>query len=128
MNDRLEGGCSCGAVRYLVEGRPTRVGICHCTYCRHETGSVFMAFAVYPSDKFSFTGDTSHFHNRHFCVVCGSRLFTFEAGAPEMEIKIGTLDRAPSDLTVSYEIWVKRREAWLAPIQGAEQFEEDRTR
>ena len=53
MEER-EGGCACGAVRYRVRGKPTRVGICHCTDCRQETGSVFMAFAVYPSGQFEW--------------------------------------------------------------------------
>jgi hypothetical protein len=26
----------------------------------------------------------------------------------------------------SYELWVKRREPWLRPIEGAEQYDEDR--
>ncbi|MEK1864852.1 MAG: GFA family protein, partial [Rhizobium leguminosarum] len=26
----------------------------------------------------------------------------------------------------SYELWVKRREPWLRPVEGAEQYDEDR--
>jgi hypothetical protein len=126
MSERREGGCSCGAVRYAVVGRPTRVGVCHCTLCRKETGSVFMPFAVFPTRQFSFTGDVRNYRHRYFCPNCGSRIFSYEAGAPEMEIKLGTLDEAPTDLHIGYEIWVKRREPWLQPISGAEQFQEDR--
>ena len=63
-----------------------------------------------------------------FLPNCGSRLFSFEQGAPEMEIKLGTLDEAPSDLPVQYELWTKRREHWLPPIAGAGQYDEDRPR
>ena len=127
MKER-QGSCTCGAVRYRVRGEPTRVGVCHCTQCRHETGSVLMALAVYPSEQFEYEGDTRQFENRHFCPNCGSRLFSFEQGAPEMEIKLGTLDEAPSDLPVQYELWTKRREHWLPPIAGAGQYDEDRPR
>jgi len=127
MPKEREGGCACGAVRYRVRGEPTRVGICHCTDCRRDTGSAFMAFAVYPSRVFESVGETRHFRNRHFCPSCGSGLFSYEEGGSETEIKLGTLDEAPSGLLVQYELWIKRREPWLVPIAGAAQYDEDRT-
>ena len=35
-------GCACGSVRYSLKGEPFRIGICHCTDCRKESGSVFV--------------------------------------------------------------------------------------
>ena len=67
------GGCSCGAVRYVVTGEPTLTGICHCTLCRKETGSVFMAYADWPRDAFEATGEVRTFDGRSFCPNCGSR-------------------------------------------------------
>jgi len=43
----------------------------------------------------------------------------------EIEIRIGSLDMAPSDLEPICELWVKRRENWLNPLP-VPQFEEDR--
>jgi hypothetical protein len=37
----LEGGCTCGAVRYRLKARPIFVHCCHCTWCQRETGSTF---------------------------------------------------------------------------------------
>lgn len=37
-----KGRCTCGQVRYEVRGDPTKVGLCHCTGCREETGSAFL--------------------------------------------------------------------------------------
>ena len=45
---------------------------------------------------------------------------------PEAEIKLGALSEAPTPFTPTYELWIKRREPWLRPIEGAEQYEEDR--
>jgi hypothetical protein len=45
-----EGGCACGAVRYVAEGGPLRVGLCHCLTCRKRHGAPFNAFAAFPSD------------------------------------------------------------------------------
>jgi hypothetical protein len=50
----------------------------------------------------------------------------FSADENEAEIKLGALTDAPTPLAPTYELWIKRREAWLHPIEGAEQFEEDR--
>jgi hypothetical protein len=30
MGKRLQGGCSCGAVRYELTAKPMRVHCCHC--------------------------------------------------------------------------------------------------
>ena len=118
------GGCSCGQVRYAVEGDPVRVGVCHCTSCRQETGSVAMVFGVWPRAAFTSAGETRAWEGRSFCPTCGSRLFSL--GEDEVEIKVGTLDDAPTDLTPQYELWVWRREKWLHPIEGARQFQRDR--
>lgn len=117
------GGCRCGMVRYSVEGEPSRIGICHCTDCRQESGSAFTFYAVWPAEAFSSSGETEAYEGRHFCPSCGSRLFSVDQ---EAEIKLGTLQDAPTGLTPTYELWVKRREAWLPPLAGAEQFNEDR--
>ena len=44
----------------------------------------------------------------------------------EAEIKLGILSQAPAGLVPGYELWVKRREPWLRPIEGAAQYEENR--
>ncbi|MBY3250233.1 hypothetical protein HFO14_18530 [Rhizobium laguerreae] len=41
----LSGKCLCGQVRISVRGEPLRVGICHCTDCRRESGSAFTSMA-----------------------------------------------------------------------------------
>jgi hypothetical protein len=46
MADRLEGGCSCGAVRYRLESAPMFVHCCHCRDCQRQTGSAFAINAL----------------------------------------------------------------------------------
>ena len=126
MQTTRDGGCNCGAVRFRLDGEPNRVGVCHCTTCRKETGSAFMVFAVWPRSQFSVRGETRHWDNRHFCPRCGSSLFEASEQNPEVEIKLGALDAAPSNLAPTYETWIKRREQWLRSISNAGQFAENR--
>lgn len=120
----LTGTCRCGRVRISVHGEPDRVGICHCTDCRTESGSAFTFYGVWPASKFERAGETAEFQGRHFCPRCGSRLFS--ADDREAEIKLGILSQAPTPLVPTYELWVKRRERWLRPVDGADQYDEDR--
>ena len=120
----LEGGCNCGTVRFRLTGRPIRTGLCHCQTCRKESGSAFMAYSVWDRADVTVTGETRSWtattDRRHFCGACGSTLFATD-GSDEIEIRIGSLDQAPTKLTPDHELWVHRREQWQAPLAGADQ-------
>ena len=118
------GRCLCGEVAYTVKGPPLRVGLCHCTDCRKESGSSFVTFAIWPAHAFESSGDIGLFNGRGFCRACGSRMFS--PGEGEVEIRVGSLDMAPTDLEPTYELRIKRRENSLPPVQDTEQFLEDR--
>src|SRR5690348_8631776 len=102
----LRGSCLCGAVRLSVNGEPKRIGICHCTDCRQESGSAFTFYGVWPAEQFEYRGETRHYSGRSFCQSCGSRLFSTDD--TEAEIKLGCLEDAPTPLTPTYELWIKR--------------------
>lgn len=122
----LSGNCLCGQVTLSVRGEPIRVGICHCMDCRKESGSAFTFYGIWPAEQFEYSGEISDFKGRCFCPHCGSRVFSVDAH--EAEVKLGVLAQAPTPLKPSYELWVKRREPWLPPVEGAEQYQEDRVR
>ena len=121
------GGCLCGDVRYRVRGEPVHVGRCHCADCRKESGSAFSVYAQWPVEAFEITGEISSYHGRGFCPRCGSRILNPpDPGDSFVEIRIGTLDDAPFNLQPEAEIWTKRREPWIAPVEGASQHDENR--
>jgi hypothetical protein len=123
------GGCLCGGVRYRVRGQPVHVGRCHCADCRKESGSAFTIYGQWPIDGFELTGEIASYHGRGFCPRCGSRLLNPPGpGETLIEIRIGLLDDAPFGLKPEAEVWVKRREPWLAPVDGASQHDENRSR
>ena len=44
---RFEGGCLCGATRYVVQGDPVVVALCHCSMCRRAAGAPVVAWAIH---------------------------------------------------------------------------------
>jgi hypothetical protein len=117
------GGCLCGAVRYEVHGEPKTVGLCHCGDCRKATGGNALFYADWPVSAVRIEGTLASYSGRSFCPDCGSRVVHFSAH--HTEVLLGTLDEPPTDLVPRREIWTIRREPWLRPIPGAEQFERD---
>src|ERR1700709_1901712 len=121
------GGCSCRAVRYTLEGEPFKFGICHCTKCRKESGSMFVAYAHWRRADCAIAGNFATYEGRSFCQVCGSRLFNLHDN--DIEIRVGSLDEAPTMLgSPMVEAWIKRREKWLRPIANANQYIEVHTK
>ena len=51
-------------------------------------------------------------------------LGTADSDDTHIEIRIGSLDEAPFRLKPEHEIWVKRRESWIPPVEGAAQHDE----
>ena len=118
------GGCLCGAVRYSVEGEPIHVGRCHCADCRKESGSTYSIYAQWPRAQFNLSGDLATYDGRSFCPTCGGRIGNLEEDF--VELRIGSLDDAPFRLKPEAEIWIRRREPWLEPVDGASQHQENR--
>jgi len=117
------GGCLCGKVRFSATGAPDRVGLCHCLVCRKHHGAPFWAAAIYPADAVTIIGETHDHQGRHTCRDCGSSVFAVDGD--EIELHLGAMDE-PGLFTPTYELWIIRREPWLAPIPGAAQYARDR--
>jgi len=128
---KRNGGCACGAVRYVASGGPLRVGLCHCLTCRKRHGAPCNAFAAFRADKVRIEGRTQVWAGAehgllHGCPVCGAPLFwtATDEDDDEIEIHLGGLDEI-GQFTPQYEVWVKRREPWLPPL-NVPQYVENR--
>ena len=120
---RVTGGCLCGRVRFVVSGRPYRVGLCHCLDCRKHHGALFHASAIFPRQAVAIAGETSAYAGRHFCPTCGSSVFALGGG--DIEVSLGAFG-TPDQFAPSYELWTVRREGWLPPFPLARRYERDR--
>ncbi|SMY07038.1 GFA family protein [Flavimaricola marinus] len=113
--EQFTGGCLCGDVRFVAEGAPLRVGVCHCTDCRKHHGAMFYAAAVFARANVRISGETRAYEGRHFCPRCGSSVFAQSDG--EVELHLGALD-AGQDPAPTYELWTIRRAPWLPVFAG----------
>jgi hypothetical protein len=82
-------------------------------------------YGNWPIEAFESSGEIASFDGRGFCPRCGSRLLNPpDPGDTLIEIRIGSLDDAPFELKPQHEIWVKRRESWILPLEEVAQYDE----
>jgi hypothetical protein len=119
-SERLEGGCLCGAVRFVATGRPKAVYWCHCESCRSHTGAPVAVFALYDLEAYTVTkGEITKFDStpgktrRGFCARCGSTL-TCESAAPtETHFHIGAFDQPAQLVPSKKQYFPEERLPWL---------------
>ncbi len=114
------GSCLCGAVRFEVDGDFEHFYLCHCEYCRKDTGSahaanLFSANATLRwlsgQDKVKKFTLPSTEHCKSFCSVCGSALPSLSRNSTLLVVPAGSLD---GDISVRPDahIFVSSRANW----------------
>ncbi len=97
----FEGGCYCGEVRYVAEGKPRLKAQCHCRQCQYFSGGAPNMFMLMAPEGFRYVkgapktfarSDLEAPVRREFCENCGTHLATRRPGLPLVILKIGTLD------------------------------------
>ncbi len=115
----IEGGCTCGRIRFGATGEPLRVGVCHCLDCRRHHGAAFYAAAVFSEDAVRIEGQARGYRGRYFCPDCGASVYARSEG--EIELHLGALD-TPDRFAPEYELWTCQRESWLPPFAGTKGY------
>ena len=125
----LEGGCTCGAVRYRMNTRPLFVHCCHCRWCQRETGASFALNAMIESDRVSLLKGQPEVVNTPSnsgkgqkiarCPVCRIALWSNYAGAGDAVrfIRVGTLDD-PDRLPPDIHIFTSSKQPWVVLPPG----------
>jgi hypothetical protein len=127
----LEGGCSCGAVRYRVTAVPLTFYLCHCTECQRHTSSAFGESLRVNAACFEAAGNVRLIEREAasgrrrqgwFCPVCGVRIWHGATGSDEINIKAGTLDDTRW-LVPAGHIWVQSKQPFVVLEPGALVYE-----
>ena len=127
-DDKLIGGCLCGAVRYEIDGAADSVSHCHCGMCRKASGAAFVTWIGVAHERFRYTQGTpasyrsSDIASRTFCGSCGSQLqFNYHGPHEHTHVTLGSRDE-PEWLTPERHIWVNDRLPWADYGDGLPEF------
>ncbi|WP_116090867.1 GFA family protein [Sphingomonas crusticola] len=127
----IEGGCLCGALRYVAYGAPLYAGLCYCADCRKASGSGFIPFLGFAANVITITGETRRSEvpslrggiaTRNHCGHCGSLVFGGIAGESDsITIYAGSLDD-PSSFQPQVALFVRDRPSWAEVRPGLQEF------
>ncbi len=123
-----EGGCFCGALRYVVTGEPTMVSHCHCLHCRRLGGAAFVTWATFGMRDFRYlagkpaTIESRPGVTRDFCAACGSPIAYRSVDFPEdVDLTVGTFDD-PGSMQPTDHVWADREIPWAHLDDGLKRF------
>ena len=131
----MEGGCICGAVRYLMTSRPMFVNCCHCRWCQRETGASFALNAMIEADRVALLNGTPEVVKTPSqsgkgqkitrCPECRIALWSNYAGAGDAVrfIRVGTLDE-PDRLPPDVHIFTAAKQPWVVLPPDIPAFDE----
>lgn len=131
----LSGGCLCGAVRYLIKGRPKLSVACHCRDCQYVSGGGPAYAMILAAEDVIITKGAAKEHwvtsakgnrvARLFCETCGTPLFAKSEKHPEfLPVKPGSLDD-PSRFAVQANTWVGSAQQWHCINAALPEFSRD---
>jgi hypothetical protein len=117
-NDRLTGGCQCGALRYEWLEKPTHASVCYCRMCQKASGQPFMGLTGGKREHLRWTRGTlsifksSNMAERGFCKDCGTPLTYAFAPHGQISVAINSLDN-PEAMPPTRQYGVESKVAWL---------------
>ena len=123
MGSTSEGGCLCGAVRFVATGQPIGTAWCHCQSCRRHSGAPVSVFVAFRRASYSITkGEITKYSSspgrlRGFCAKCGSTLTCEGESSVEMHFHIGAFDEA-ARFEPTRHIFPEERLPWLHLADG----------
>lgn len=134
MEATMEGGCSCGAVRYRLTAAPMFTHCCHCLDCQRQTGSAFVLNALIETDRVeilsgaaepvSMPTDSGRPHDIYRCPKCQVAVWSDYGRRGVLRfVRVGTLDE-PSAISPDVHIYTRSKVPWLKLPDDVPSFEE----
>jgi hypothetical protein len=132
MSAGLEGGCSCGQVRYRLTANPMIIHCCHCLNCQRQSGSAFAINILIEADRVEILAgeprradaprDDGSAQRIFRCPACQVAVYS-EYSRPDIWfVRAGTLDdpfRAAPDV----HIFTRSKRDWIALPDSAPAYD-----
>ncbi len=127
----LQGQCSCGQVRFIVQDEFEYAFYCHCSRCRARTGSVFAAIAGITIEKMEviaghehllLEGECSDGYGAR-CGGCHSFLFSAVRGRQYLHVSLGVVAGSPRRLP-DHHIYVGSKAPWYQITDALPRYDE----
>jgi hypothetical protein len=134
MSNTVSGSCLCGINRFSIEGSFDAFYLCHCNYCRKDTGSAHAANLFSKQAKliwheksksikqFNLAGTK---HSKCFCSECGSALPFEQAINPHTNMLVvpaGSLDQAVN-MHATAHLFCRSRAVWDNALENIQQYD-----
>lgn len=118
---KIEGGCLCGKIRYVLTTDPIHSTMCHCSDCRRASGAQSVSWTTGPVNSYIVSqGEPKQYNSspnvvRTFCSDCGTPLtYSHKDRSKEIDITTGSLD-SPEDFPPTKDVFGRDRLSWVAP-------------
>jgi len=120
----LEGGCTCGAIRYRLTASPLFVHCCHCRWCQRETGSAFALNAMIEASEVELLqgnpvqvvipSNSGKGQKMTRCPECQITVWSNYGGAGDVLhfVRVGTLDH-PDSIPPDIHIFTESKQPWV---------------
>ncbi|GFE84712.1 aldehyde-activating protein [Steroidobacter agaridevorans] len=131
MSEKHVGSCLCGQVRFEIEGDFDSFFLCHCEYCRKDTGAAHAANLFASTARLQWLSGRDQVrefnlpstrHARSFCSVCGAAVPCEQAGGALLVVPAGSLD-SEVRIRPNAHIFVASRASWDDGLQALPSFD-----
>lgn len=126
MSNTYSGSCLCGEVRFEIEGEFERFYLCHCEYCRKDTGSAHAANLFSSTATLNWLSGANKVrqfnlpatqHSKCFCPTCGSALPVMQTNGGLLIVPAGSLN-SEVRIRPNAHIFVASRAGWDDSLEG----------
>jgi hypothetical protein len=121
----------CRAVKYRVVGEFESFYLCHCRYCRKDTGSAHAASSFSSTARLEWIKGEDNVrvfhvkkadHAKAFCASCGAAVPNVQMDGALLVVPAGSLD-CRLDKTPDGHIFVSNKASWDESLEKLKKFE-----
>ncbi|MFB6317767.1 GFA family protein [Saccharicrinis sp. FJH54] len=125
------GSCLCKGIKFRITGDFENFYLCHCRYCRKDTGSAHAANLFSTTAKLEWIKTETKIkvfqphksnHLKAFCTNCGSALPNLQMEGQLLAVPAGCLDTT-LDIRPDAHIFISNKASWDESLETIRKFD-----